>query len=217
MEYFRYLARLLVLFTAMPVHEFAHGYVADRLGDPTARSQGRLTLSPFAHLDLLGGLMIVFFGFGYAKPVPVNPRNFQKPRAGMAITAAAGPVSNLLMAFVLMIAYKVYVYAAFAAGNGGDFFPLIFSVMISTNISLACFNLLPIFPLDGSRILAFFLPGRYLYKMEQYGQIISIVLLCLVMFTDLITYPLGILSGWIWDGMVFLTGFVDHLMQAVLF
>ena len=90
--------RLVVLLTALPFHEFAHAWAADKLGDPTARYQGRLTLNPFKHLDLMGSLLMLVAGFGWAKPVPINPRNFKNPKTGMALSAAAGPLSNLLLA-----------------------------------------------------------------------------------------------------------------------
>ena len=102
------LSSIFVVFCTLPIHEFAHAVVADRLGDPTARRKGRLTLNPFAHLDLWGCLMIVLVGFGYAKPVPVNMRNFKNPKAGMAIVALAGPLSNLVMAILFLILRWVF-------------------------------------------------------------------------------------------------------------
>ncbi|MEG2193145.1 MAG: site-2 protease family protein, partial [Oscillospiraceae bacterium] len=97
-DFFDIIVRAIVLLTTIPVHEAAHAYVADRLGDPTARYQGRLTLNPMAHFDLIGSMAMIFTGIGWAKPVPINPRNFDEPKKGMAISAAAGPISNLLLA-----------------------------------------------------------------------------------------------------------------------
>ena len=99
------MARVFVIFCVMPIHEFAHAFVAYKLGDDTARLSGRLTLNPLAHVDLVGALMIFLVGFGYAKPVPVNPRNFKNPKGGMAVTALAGPISNLIMAFIFLLPY----------------------------------------------------------------------------------------------------------------
>ena len=97
------LARVFVVFCTLPVHEYAHAFVSTKLGDDTARLKGRLTLAPLAHIDPIGALMIFLVGFGYAKPVPVNPRRFKNPKAGMALTALAGPVSNIIMAFIFMM------------------------------------------------------------------------------------------------------------------
>ena len=102
-----FLARLFVVFCTLPVHEYAHAFVADKLGDKTARLSGRLTLNPMAHIDILGAIMILFVGFGYAKPVPVNPRNFKNPKKGIALTALSGPFSNILMAVVFMLLSNV--------------------------------------------------------------------------------------------------------------
>ena len=101
------LINLLVLFIAFPVHEFAHAYAADKLGDHTARNYGRLTLNPKAHIDIMGAICMILIGFGWAKPVPVNPMNFKNPKVGMAITSFAGPLSNLIMAYIAMIIYKI--------------------------------------------------------------------------------------------------------------
>ena len=101
------MARVFVIFCVMPIHEFAHAFVAYKLGDDTARLSGRLTLNPLAHIDLVGALMIFLVGFGYAKPVPVNPRNFKNPKGGMAATALAGPISNLIMAFIFLLPRRV--------------------------------------------------------------------------------------------------------------
>ena len=149
------LIRALVLVTAMPVHECAHGLVADKLGDHTARSAGRLTLNPFHHLDLTGSLLLLLAGFGWAKPVPVNPYYFTKIRnrkAGIALTALAGPVSNLLMALVAMLIAKGLLLLP-VSGTAVSFLFTIFLVVCQTNLGLAVFNLIPIHPLDGSRVL----------------------------------------------------------------
>lgn len=198
---FTLIVRAMVLFTAMPIHECAHGLIANKLGDHTARDQGRLTLNPFAHLDFAGSLMILVAGFGWAKPVPVNPYNFRRnSRSGMALTAAAGPVSNIILATItLTIAKILYVFSA------PTILFYVFILMSQINLSLAVFNLLPIVPLDGSRILAYFLPDRLVYKMEQHQQIIYIVFLVIVLFTPFLDVPISFLSNFIFSAINKLT------------
>ena len=153
-----------VVLCVLPLHEFAHGWVACKLGDPTAKNAGRLTLNPFKSLDPLGALAILLVGFGWAKPVPVNPRYFKNPKRGMALTALAGPLSNLLAA--LLGAFLATGLAAGSARHGfnaATYF--IFQVLyyyVVVNISLAVFNLVPVPPLDGSRIVGMFLSDRAL-------------------------------------------------------
>jgi len=163
--------RALVLFTAMPVHECAHGWMADKLGDHTARTSGRLTLNPFAHLDLFGSILLLLVGVGWAKPVPVNPYYFDKvsQKAGIAITALAGPVSNILMALITMILAKL----SWMLGLSFSF--TVFLTMCSINLGLAVFNLIPIHPLDGSRVLSYFLPYKAIRFLEEHEQIIYMV------------------------------------------
>ena len=146
--------KLIVLLTALPLHECAHAWVADKMGDHTARYQGRLTLNPLRHLDPMGAILMLVAGFGWAKPVPINPRTFKNPKQGMALSALAGPMSNLLLAFVSAILYKVFAYAGIAADGMWLLTSLadIFYLMMSLNVGLAVFNLLPIPPLDGSRL-----------------------------------------------------------------
>jgi Zn-dependent protease len=154
-------------------HELAHGWVADRLGDTTARYQGRLTLNPLAHVDVIGLIMLFIAGFGWAKPVPVNPYNFHGDmRRGLMLVSLAGPATNMLLA----------VAGAVALGLGAWKLPYGQEIVINIihiNVILAVFNLLPIPPLDGSKILAGVLPGRqsWLYMLENYGTIILLLLL----------------------------------------
>ena len=184
------LATLLAVLVAITFHETAHGYVAYSLGDTTAKDQGRLTLNPLAHLDPIGALLMFIAGFGWAKPVPVNPFYFKGDRTrGMMLVSIAGPLTNLALSF---LAYFVYV-----AGSGFysiPFLSIFLRSMVTLNIYLAIFNLIPIPPLDGSKILAGFLPKatayKYLNTVEQYGFLILMVLI-IFNVTDMILVPIA--------------------------
>lgn len=168
---------------AVTVHEYAHGWVADRLGDPTPRLAGRLTLNPLKHLDPIGTL--VFFltrTIGWARPVPINPFNFPDPRKGMALVALAGPGANVLLAVLCALAYKGLVISGLIQDLGALFLPLALMLKIGVvvNLGLAFFNLLPVPPLDGGRILMGVLPRRrawLLSRMEPYGFLILLLLI----------------------------------------
>ena len=196
------LSSIFVVFCTLPIHEFAHAVVADRLGDPTARRKGRLTLNPFAHLDLWGCLMIVLVGFGYAKPVPVNMRNFKNPKAGMAIVALAGPLSNLVMAILFLILR--WVFGVYGTSDFTLVLAYFFYYAAYINVSLAVFNLLPIPPLDGSRIATALIPNETYYKIMQYERYIMIGLFVLLL-TGILTRPLGLLTDVVIDGLEKLT------------
>lgn len=186
------------LLLALTLHEAAHAYVADRLGDPTPRRAGRLTLNPLAHLDVVGTLVFVLTRMiGWAKPVPVTPSYFPRPRQGMLWVALAGPAANLALAGAFALGYHLIASSAGAGvrlGLPGDVWLLLISVAragVIVNLGLALFNLMPIPPLDGSRILAGLLPGgaaAAVYRLQRYGM----VLLLLVVFSgalDRTLYP----------------------------
>lgn len=217
----RLLVGCLVLFTCMPIHECAHAWAAEKLGDSTARYQGRITLNPFAHLDLVGSLCLLIgsvtgVGFGWAKPVQINPRNFKNQKLGMGLTALAGPASNFLLAFILMIIFKIVLYVTAVSGStGAAIMTMIIQQMVALNVGLAVFNFLPIPPLDGSKILLLVLPEKIYFKLLRYENIISIVLMVLI-FTNLLDGPLFFLQDAAFSLLDFLTGFVDIIFKAVL-
>lgn len=198
---FVFIGYMVLILVLMPVHEFAHAFVADRLGDKTPRWNGRLTLNPLAHIDWLGAAMILLFGIGYARPVPISPRNFKNARKGMALTALAGPVSNLLMAILSIAIFRVLLLFGGDVVNGSIYVNMdanwlvyahviLIQVFASVNIGLAVFNLLPIPPLDGSRIFSAILPRKWAFYMERYEQYIMLGLM-LLLFTGVLNAPLS--------------------------
>ncbi|WP_432649484.1 site-2 protease family protein [Huintestinicola sp.] len=210
-----YFIKALVLFTAVPVHECAHAWVAEKMGDDTGRKQGRITLNPFAHLTLWGSLMMILVGFGWGKPVSVDPRNFKNPKKGMVLTSLAGPASNFIMAFLAMIVYKVLAITGVVKDNSTmQMVAMVFLYVTIINISLAVFNFLPIPPLDGSKIFNAVLPEKWYFTIMRYENIIFIVLIILV-YSGLLDAPLGFLQGKVIDIMDFLTRWVDYIMIAV--
>ncbi|MBO7293776.1 MAG: site-2 protease family protein, partial [Clostridia bacterium] len=175
---------------ALTVHECAHGYAAYRLGDPTARALGRLSLNPLKHIDPLGALSMLLFRFGWARPVPIDTRYFRKPRRDMALTAACGPLSNFLLSFFgafLYIALLRGFSALLSAVTVSSFVYLLmqytlnfFFIFHYVNLTLGLFNCLPVPPLDGSRFLLVFLPPRAYFAVMRYERYISLALLLLL-------------------------------------
>ena len=205
-----YLMRIPCILIALTVHESAHGYMASKMGDKTAAMMGRITLNPLKHLDPLGALCMLLFGFGWAKPVPVMTHNFKNRKWGMALTALAGPVSNLLLGFIGMILFMLFDAFAPISMNGSIFWAieLFLWVFVSLNVSIAVFNMIPIPPSDGSRILFVFLPPKLYFGVMKYERYIMFGFLLLLWSESItklyiITGPLsyavyGIINGMKW-------------------
>lgn len=188
---------LVVVFLTLPIHEWAHGFAATKLGDPTPRYQGRLTLNPFAHIDYVGALCIILFGVGWAKPVQINPRNFRNSKVGMAITAFAGPAMNIIVAIISMflLCLTAFIYdepvsLVLELLNRGylpfiewDLYGILiffFFSIAQINVFLAVFNMIPIPPFDGSRILFAVLPDKYYWRVMQNERILMFVMLIII-------------------------------------
>lgn len=198
---------LAFLFICIPVHECAHAFVAKRLGDDTAERRGRLTLNPFAHIDMLGVIMMFVCSIGWAKPTPVDLRRCTKVkiRTANVLVSAAGPLSNLIMAFIFMIIFRLI--CMFGSGNVMAQIALCVYYIANLNAFLAVFNLIPVPPFDGYHILASFLPAKALVFVERNAQIINLVLLILLV-SGYASIPISWLSNKIMDFFSFATSFI---------
>jgi Zn-dependent protease len=192
------IARIITLVVAFSIHEFAHAWTADQLGDGTPRINGRLTLNPLAHLDVIGSLMLLLSGFGWAKPVPVNPYTLRRRTpAGMMMVAAAGPLSNLLLAIFAALPFKLGLLSPYA--STGDLLPTLSFLLLQfvfINLILLFFNLIPIFPLDGEKVAEYFLPPNAqetLLRIRPYGPLLLMALLFVLPMVgiDLLSWLVG--------------------------
>ena len=200
---------LPIVLLSLSIHEAAHGYAAYKLGDPTARNLGRITLNPMKHLDPIGFLCMLLAGFGWAHPVPINTRHFKKPRRDMALSAGAAPLSNLLLATVFCALLKLYTVVIPHVSVSSEvavnmlFFTYAFLYYgITLNISLAVFNLLPVPPLDGSRLLYVFLPPKYYFGVMKYERYISLAIM-LLLFLGVLSPVIGFVSNSIMNLLFF--------------
>lgn len=217
----KYFVRVMIIFLILPIHEYAHAWAAHKQGDDTALHQGRLTLNPLVHIDIIGAALLFFTGFGWAKPVQFNPLRFKKQRKGIALTALAGPLSNLIVAFIGVIVYQILIGTG-VVGNllkqyileDNKMYILIVALnyFILINIGLALFNLIPVPPLDGAKILSYFTSYNFERKIAQYEQFIAIAFLAL-MFTGILSKPLQLLTDLIFDFMTLITNWIPKLLM----
>lgn len=209
---------VLMLLTIMPIHEYAHALVAGKLGDGTARLNGRLTLNPFAHLDLFGSIAFIVFGFGWGKPVPVYGRNLRKPKRDMALVALAGPVSNVVLAIILTILAQILTAVFILTNFTGNFAYMILWIiqnLAATSVYWAVFNLIPVPPLDGSRLLEYVIPYKFYAKIEYYQRYIYMGML-LLLFTGILSRPIMFVSGFIMKFIQLITTPVTMLLNAIV-
>lgn len=210
------LAVLLIIFLILPFHEWAHAFTASLLGDRDIKSRGRLSLNPLSHIDPMGALFMLLIGFGWAKPVPVNPNNFKNPKIGMGITALMGPVANIVAALGgLLIYYSLWAFfPQFMYSEFGGYVVIFFNFYVSVNINLAVFNLLPIPPLDGSKIMFTFLPDSAVNFFYRY-QMVFFALLFVLLYTGPLRYVLSFLSNGLLGGVQWLAMLPFRLFGAL--
>ena len=193
------LLRVAAVLICIIIHEVSHGFVAYRLGDPTAKTMNRLSLNPLRHIDPFGALMMFLVGFGWAKPVPVNAGYFKKPKVGMALTALAGPVSNFLLSYILWVIAYFLLGISNASSSDAIWHLIDFLAMTSSlSIGLGVFNLIPFPPLDGSKVLGAFLPDRIYFKIMKYEFAGTFILMALL-WLGVLDRPLYAVRSWITD------------------
>lgn len=193
-------------------HELSHGYVAYRLGDPTAKNQGRLTLNPIKHIDIWGLLMMAILRFGWAKPVPVDMRYFKKPKRDMALTALAGPLSNILLAFVALL-IRAVILGFGARGTIAAYAVYFLEYLSMVSVGLGIFNIIPIPPLDGSKILNALLPDRTYYSILRYERYGFLVLM-LLMYSGILYTPMDYARNAVLNVLAQLAAFPYYLITA---
>lgn len=194
------LLSLIPSLLCITLHEISHGYTAYLLGDTTAKERGRLSLNPIKHIDLTGLIMMVLFRVGWAKPVPVNMYKFRDPKRGMALTAIAGPLSNLIIAVVFMFLFGA-TYIPLSNTGVGSYFSEMIQLTAVISIGLGLFNLIPVPPLDGSKVLFSLIKDEHYYKLmryERYGSIIMIVLVA----SGILGKPLGSAINWVYNALI---------------
>ncbi|MFT8321729.1 MAG: site-2 protease family protein [Bacillus sp. (in: firmicutes)] len=198
---------IITVIIGFTLHEFAHAYVAYKFGDPTAEKQGRLTLNPIAHIDPLGAIFIILVGFGWARPVPVNRYYFKRPKLAGVLVSFAGPFSNLVLAFVGFALYSMLIKTGITDGMPFDFYPFL-TIFVYMNLLLFAFNLIPLPPLDGYRIIEDLVSSRIRAKMSQYEVYGSILFIVLVVT--------GLSDSTIFPYIRMVQGFFIHLFNSIL-
>lgn len=199
----------VIIFLCFPIHECAHALVAKILGDDTAERQGRVTLNPLAHIDPMGAICMCICCIGWAKPTPVDLRNCRKTsmRTANVLVSLAGPLSNIILALIVMIIFKIMIVAGALAGESATYIALGLNQIIQINIFLGIFNLIPIPPFDGYHILASFLPAKSVYFMEKNGQIIHFIVFVLLI-SDVLDRPLIFLETGVYNFLDLITRFI---------
>lgn len=212
-----YLVRLMIVLLVNPLHEFAHAWTAHKRGDDTARHQGRMTLDPITHIEPFGALLLMFCGFGWAKPVPVNPANFKHKNLDMMLVAVAGPFSNLIAAFLGILALHMcgglektdwtYFMYQYPDGSSMGYLYWMLYQFASVNLMLCLFNMLPVPPLDGSRVLIYFLPPKAAVWFMKYSRIFYGIVF-LLMLTGILSIPISIATDFLAKGMAWAVSFL---------